>query len=118
MCRSKFSDEDIGLIPEEEFMSSAPEQFKEGCEDPHKRMLQRLEHEKYLRIEVIKAVDEEKSRRDALVAKAAQQKANLSQIEVCNYAPVAACSHGGILDCRRSRLIICHSCSRTMNLSI
>ena len=88
-------------------MSSAPEQFKEGCEDPHKRMLQRLAHEKYLRIEAIKAVDEEKSRRDALVAKAAQQRANLSQLEVCCYPPVAACSHGGILDCLR-----------TMNLSI
>ena len=82
MRRSKFSDEDIGLIPEEEFMSSAPERFKEGCEDPHKRMLQRLDHEKYLRIEAMKAVDAEKSRRDALVAKAAAQRANIQQLEV------------------------------------
>ena len=82
MCRSKFSDEEIGLIPEDEFMSSAPEQFKDGCEDPHKRMLQRLDHEKHMRIEAMKAVDEEKSRRDALVAKAAQQRANILQLEV------------------------------------
>ena len=63
-------------------MSSAPERFKEGCEDPHKRMLQRLDHEKYLRIEAMKAVDAEKSRRDALVAKAAAQRANIQQLEV------------------------------------
>lgn len=63
-------------------MSSTPEQFKEGCEDPHKRMLQRLEHEKYLRIEAMKAVDAEKSRRDALVATVAQQRASVLQLEV------------------------------------
>ena len=63
-------------------MRSAPEQFKEGCEDPHKRMLQRLEHEKWMRIEAMKAVDAENSRRDALVAKAAQQRANIAQLEV------------------------------------
>ncbi len=45
-------------------------------------MLQRLEHEKYLRLEAIKAVEEEKTRRDALVAKVAQQRANLTQLEV------------------------------------
>ena len=64
-------------------MSSAPEQFKEGCEDPHKRMLQRLEHEKYLRKEAARGVEEEKTRRDAMVAKLAQQRANIMQLEVC-----------------------------------
>ena len=80
--RSKFSDEEINLIPEEQFLSSAPEKFKEGIEDPHKRMLQRFEHEKHMRLEAIKAVEEENTRRDALVAKVAQQRANLSQLEV------------------------------------
>ena len=84
LCRSKFTEKDIDLIPEEEFRSSAPEQFREGWEDPHKLMLQRLEHEKYLRGKAINAVEEEKSRRDALVARVAQQRANLSQIEVCS----------------------------------
>lgn len=39
-CRSKYKEEEIGLMPEEEFLATAPEQFKEGIEDPHKRMLQ------------------------------------------------------------------------------
>ena len=91
VCRSKFTKEDIALIPEVEFKSSAPEQFREGWEDPHKLMLQRLEHEKHLRGKAISAVEEEKSRRDALVARVAQQRANLSQIEVCS-GP-AASSH-------------------------
>ena len=63
-------------------MSIAPEQFREGCEDPHKRMLQRLEHEKYLRKEAARGVEEEKTRRDAMVAKLAQQRANIVQLEV------------------------------------
>ena len=74
-------------------MSSAPEQFKEGCEDPHKRMLQRLEHEKWMRIEAMKAVDAEKSRRDALVAKAAQQRANIAQLEVRHFQRQAGSLH-------------------------
>lgn len=43
-------------MPEEEFLATAPEQFKEGIEDDHKRMLQRLDHEKYEHGEAVKKV--------------------------------------------------------------
>lgn len=43
-------------MPEVEFLATVPEQFKEGIEDDHKRMLQRLDHEKYERGEAVKRV--------------------------------------------------------------
>ncbi|CAL8464312.1 g3847 [Coccomyxa elongata] len=79
--RSKYSDEEIGLMPEEEFLATAPEQFKEGIEDDHKRMLQRLDHEKYERGEAVKRVQALQMRRDALANNLKNKQDDLERVE-------------------------------------
>jgi hypothetical protein len=80
--RSKYSDEQIGLMSEEEFLTKAPDQFKEGIEDPHKLMLQRLEHEKFERLEALKRLEALRTRRDALAATVAGKRTFLTALEV------------------------------------
>jgi hypothetical protein len=46
VCRSKYTDEDIDLIPIEEFLATVPDGSKADTDDPHKLMLKRLEHER------------------------------------------------------------------------
>jgi hypothetical protein len=65
-----------------EFLERAPEQFKEGIEDPHKRMLQRLGHEKHERLEARKKVQALETRRDALKATVDNKRNNLGTLEV------------------------------------
>ncbi len=68
---------------EEEFLTSATEQFKMKIDDPHARMLQRLDHEKHERGEALKKVEALRTRRDALAASVAAKRAFLTALEVC-----------------------------------
>ena len=52
-CRSPYSEDDIGLISEEEFAAKAPESLKAGIEDKHQLMLNRLRHEKQERLDLV-----------------------------------------------------------------
>lgn len=78
-------------MPEDEFLATAPEQFKVGIEDAHTRMLQRLDHEKHERGEALKKVEALRTRRDALAASVAGKRAFLTTLEVnCESLPFHA----------------------------
>ena len=81
MRRSKFSDEEINLIPEEQFQEQRPcKQVQGGHErTPTSCMLQRFEHEKHLRLEAINELSEEENTEEGRPrSQGAQQRANLS----------------------------------------
>lgn len=69
-------------MPEAEFLETSPGQFREDIDDPHKLMLQRLEHEKHERLEALKKVEALRTRRDALAATVAGKRANMTTLEV------------------------------------
>ena len=52
-CRSKYTDEQIGLISEDDFQAKAPESLKAGAVDSHKLQCQRLIHEKQERLDLV-----------------------------------------------------------------
>lgn len=52
-CRSKYTVDEIGLVPEKQFREEAPQRFQDGIEDEHKLQLQRLEYEKHSRLELV-----------------------------------------------------------------
>jgi hypothetical protein len=87
-CRSRYSDEDIGLMPLEEFLASAPEQFKaglsgaDGTGDAHALMLSRLDHEAHERAQALQRLEALRSRRDALAATVAGKRAFLQALQV------------------------------------
>ena len=51
--RSKYTEEEIGLVDEATFMKEAAPQFLEGIDDPHQLQMQRLNYEKYQRQELV-----------------------------------------------------------------
>lgn len=53
--RSKYTDEEIDLIPEADFHEKAPESLKAGISDPHQLQLQRLAHEKQERLDLVRS---------------------------------------------------------------
>ncbi|KAJ1958480.1 THO complex subunit 5 [Dipsacomyces acuminosporus] len=58
----------IGIIPEEEFLSSAPEEFLKDTDTPHKLMLSRLRYEIRQREMLVEAKNAARAKRDELRA--------------------------------------------------
>lgn len=85
-CRSwqsAFSDEQIALVPLEEFASHplAAEGGLSEESDPHQLMLNRLKHEVAYRQEHVKQLDAVKARRDALASDVAQKRSMVAGLE-------------------------------------
>ncbi|KAJ2764771.1 hypothetical protein IWQ57_005039 [Coemansia nantahalensis] len=58
--------QDIELVPEAEFMASAPDEFKKDIDSPHKLMLGRLRYEIKQRTVLMEAKDKARAQRDEL----------------------------------------------------
>ncbi|KAK9837281.1 hypothetical protein WJX81_003025 [Elliptochloris bilobata] len=65
---SKYTKEQVGLMPVEQFQATAPASFREGAATPHEVMCRRLAHEKHARGEAVAQLEQLKGRRDALAA--------------------------------------------------
>lgn len=74
-CRSKFTDEEIGLLDIESFKLQAPEHFLSGIEDPHELQLQRLAFEKLQRQELV---------RGPAVARLSEEMLTECAVSACN----------------------------------
>ncbi|KAL4437184.1 hypothetical protein ABPG75_004323 [Micractinium tetrahymenae] len=82
--RSAYSDEQIALIPEEEFRvhpMAAEQKLAEEGTDAHQLMLNRLRHEVAYRQEYVKQLDAIKAQRDALAADVAQKRSTVAGLE-------------------------------------
>ncbi|EFN59280.1 hypothetical protein CHLNCDRAFT_137610 [Chlorella variabilis] len=77
--RSAYSDEQIALVPLEEFAALCGELAAE--EDPHKLMLNRLAHEVSYRRQFLKKLEGIKAQRDALAADVAQKRSTVAGLE-------------------------------------
>eukprot|EP00884_Botryococcus_braunii_P005394 jgi/Botrbrau1/14856/Bobra.0326s0007.1 len=63
--KSKFSDEQISLVPEGEFLETAPPELKGDEDTPHQRALNRLHHEEIWRQDTLALLDEAKNKANA-----------------------------------------------------
>lgn len=81
-CRSKYTEEQVGLMPLVEFQASAPAQFREGDPSEHATTCRRLKHEKHARAEAVQQLEQLKSRRDALAATAQARWSHLARAQV------------------------------------
>ncbi|KAK9807675.1 hypothetical protein WJX72_005906 [[Myrmecia] bisecta] len=78
---SQYSDADIELMPEADFRATAAAEFLEGTTDnPYKLMLQRLAHETQERKEVVRRLEELRSRKDALAQALASSRKFLESL--------------------------------------
>lgn len=86
-CRawqSAYSDEQIALIPADEFQAhalAAEQQLAGEGLDPHQTMLNRLKHEVAYRQQFVKQLDAIKAQRDALAADVAQKRSTVAGLE-------------------------------------
>lgn len=98
MCRSKYTEEQIGLMPLEEFQASTAAQFREGDPSEHATTCRRLKHEKHARAEAVQQLEQLKSRRDALAATAQARWSHLARAQVlvwlCACILSSSSSHG------------------------
>jgi len=84
--RSAYSDQQLELLPVEEFKSRAAasamdEDEEQKEEEPHQEMLNRLHHELEFREETVKELEALKAKRDGLAADVAQKRSSLAGLD-------------------------------------